>query len=672
MARPLLGKKPFMIHYGGNWETTIPGKINSNDYKGGMQKYVKVDGDEFCLIDLKRDVQKLVGEGVGFQIASIIQGYICRITQDKDLMYLWDELKPEKDKKYHIFVFPIPTSQKPTRTPVIPSTAAPVKSPTKIALPVKSSKNNVPPVKSSKPMSPAVKSPQKIPPPVKSSKKISPTIKSLKKIPPPVNSPQNIPSPVPTTPKNKSVQISQSVRRSPRFTETPQPSQTSVNPTILGHNGERLVLEISDDEVAEDVEGSKNMVESQLPPMDQDFCTHNIHEYLDELEHASEGLNDVENVENMVYESDNTELNGELNGGLNGELNGELNDGLNGEFNGGLNDELNAGSDDEGDKYKYDKTFGPVFGSWMDAGYDSAESASNDDEYNPTDSDYSDNDLDNDIDPMVVDEEVHNLEEELQGSVLANVMGLSRNIYEEEEVAKVADPVVEKFGLCELKPKMSWPTVEACREFFVTMAIKHRFSFRQVRNDKFMVILVCKELSYKMRDHPDFKPTDIVKEVFNKYGVSISYWTTWRSRWLMLEAMHGNYEEGYRLVPELCRQILKRNPGSIAKHFVSDGTKSFIGVAVAFKSSIDGWLNGCRPIVGFDGCFLKGKYGGCCLTAIGLDAMNGIFPLAVYVCQGENKDTWMQLLCHLKPHLDKHKDKVIFMSDDERGVDTSL
>ncbi|KAF9589703.1 hypothetical protein IFM89_027342 [Coptis chinensis] len=75
-------------------------------------------------------------------------------------------------------------------------------------------------------------------------------------------------------------------------------------------------------------------------------------------------------------------------------------------------------------------------------------------------------------------------------------MGLSRNIYEEEEVAKVADPVVEKFGLCELKPKMSWPTVEACREFFVTMAIKHRFSFRQVRNDKFRVILVCKEPSY--------------------------------------------------------------------------------------------------------------------------------------------------------------------------------
>ncbi|KAF9593578.1 hypothetical protein IFM89_024212 [Coptis chinensis] len=220
--------------------------------------------------------------------------------------------------------------------------------------------------------------------------------------------------------------------------------------------------------------------------MDQDFCTQNIHEYLDELKHASEGLNDVENAENMVYESDNTELNGGLNG--------ELNDGLNGKFNGGLNDELNAGSDDEGDKYKYDKTFGPVFGSWMDAGYDSVESESDDDEYNPTYRDYSDNDLDNDIDPMVVDEEVH-LEEELQGSVLANVMGISRSIYEEEEVAKVANPVVEKFGLCELKPKMVAYLLRLAWGVFVTMAIKHRFSFRQVRNDKFRVILVCKEPS---------------------------------------------------------------------------------------------------------------------------------------------------------------------------------
>ncbi|KAF9587959.1 hypothetical protein IFM89_006284 [Coptis chinensis] len=136
----------------------------------------------------------------------------------------------------------------------------------------------------------------------------------------------------------------------------------------------------------------------------------------------------------------------------------------------------------------------------------------------------------------------------------------------------------------------------------------------------------------------------------------------------MLEVINGNYEEGYRLVPKMYRQIIKSNLGSFAKHFVNEKNQSFIGVVVAFKSSLDGWLNGCRPIVGLDGCFLKGKYGGCCLKAIGLDAMNGIVPLGFYICKGENRDTWRQFLCEMKPFLDMHKDKLTFISDKQKGL----
>ncbi|KAF6135329.1 hypothetical protein GIB67_027203 [Kingdonia uniflora] len=45
---------------------------------------------------------------------------------------------------------------------------------------------------------------------------------------------------------------------------------------------------------------------------------------------------------------------------------------------------------------------------------------------------------------------------------------------------------------------------------------------------------------------------------------------------------------------------------------------------------IDGFLNGYRPVVSLDRCFLKGKYGGVCLSAIGLDGNNGLLPLGVY------------------------------------------
>lgn len=38
-----------------------------------------------------------------------------------------------------------------------------------------------------------------------------------------------------------------------------------------------------------------------------------------------------------------------------------------------------------------------------------------------------------------------------------------------------------------------------------------------------------------------------------------------------------------------------------------------------------------------DDCFLKGLYGGQLLTAIGIDADNGLFPIAYAVVDIENK-----------------------------------
>ena len=43
--------------------------------------------------------------------------------------------------------------------------------------------------------------------------------------------------------------------------------------------------------------------------------------------------------------------------------------------------------------------------------------------------------------------------------------------------------------------------------------------------------------------------------------------------------------------------------------------------------------------MGFDGCFLKGPFGGVLLIAIALDSANSIFLLAFAVAKCESKDT---------------------------------
>ncbi|KAF6155768.1 hypothetical protein GIB67_007415 [Kingdonia uniflora] len=65
------------------------------------------------------------------------------------------------------------------------------------------------------------------------------------------------------------------------------------------------------------------------------------------------------------------------------------------------------------------------------------------------------------------------------------------------------------------------------------------------------------------------------------------------------------------------------------------------------------------PIVGLDGCFLKGKYGGVCLSAIGLDGNNELFPLEVYFCRRQKAKDWEEnglvLVTRAQTHIDKLK-----------------
>ncbi|KAF6136671.1 hypothetical protein GIB67_016127 [Kingdonia uniflora] len=95
----------------------------------------------------------------------------------------------------------------------------------------------------------------------------------------------------------------------------------------------------------------------------------------------------------------------------------------------------------------------------------------------------------------------------------------------------------------------------------------------------------------------------------------------------------GSYDEAYTIIPELTIQVLLANPCSIATCSLDLSTNQWMATCIAYKGSIEGFLQGCRPVLGLDGYFLKGKYEGVCLSIIGLDGNNGIFPIAVYFCR---------------------------------------
>ncbi|KAF9622170.1 hypothetical protein IFM89_030028 [Coptis chinensis] len=309
---------------------TIPGKIKTSDYKGGKQESVKYDGDEICWLDLEKDVQKLVSEGVEFQIVSLIEGNLCRITEDKHLMDMRGKFKT---KKKNLFFFPPP-----------PTVAASI-----------TANNSPAPLKSTP------RTPNKKPIQVCESVRISPRLCNSNSVPVPVPievSTQEQPNPVQSqNPKPFATQKQkpdstreqpnpiQSQKSKPFATQKQKPasSKKPITPLrksnrlnvlktkpLLGSNGEPMIFYIfyveettkpeARDELIENVveehigvqrrdelienvveehigvqardELIENVVEehiepdvhlSQLDPIEPDFCTQNINDFLDEL-----------------------------------------------------------------------------------------------------------------------------------------------------------------------------------------------------------------------------------------------------------------------------------------------------------------------------------------------------------------------------------------------------
>ena len=72
-------------------------------------------------------------------------------------------------------------------------------------------------------------------------------------------------------------------------------------------------------------------------------------------------------------------------------------------------------------------------------------------------------------------------------------------------------------------------------------------------------------------------------------------------------------------------------------------------------------LTGCRPLLGLDGCYLKGKYKGTLLVATTLDGNNGLLPVVYAVVESENGNSWDWFLENLKKGIEENIPGLVFM-----------
>ncbi|XP_074277285.1 uncharacterized protein LOC141600927 [Silene latifolia] len=152
-----------------------------------------------------------------------------------------------------------------------------------------------------------------------------------------------------------------------------------------------------------------------------------------------------------------------------------------------------------------------------------------------------------------------------------------------------------------------------------------------------------------------------IKRFHNHVRVHVSYMRCWLARSRVKLVIHGNGNDQYARFSFLDCDNIDRPP-LIFKRFYT-----------CLKACKEGFKIGCRPILGIDGCHLKGVYPGMCLVAVELDGNNNIYPVAWAVVEVENRDSWTWFLELLSHDIEKvDEEGLTVMSDRHKGLVEAL
>ena len=156
---------------------------------------------------------------------------------------------------------------------------------------------------------------------------------------------------------------------------------------------------------------------------------------------------------------------------------------------------------------------------------------------------------------------------------------------------------------------------------------------------------LSKKMEKTVRENPHMKVMDFRDKVSRKWNVCISRNMAFRAKVIARDDVDGSFTEQYRRIYNYAHELLRGNPSSIVKVKVKniDGEVIFSRFYACLKACKDSFV-ACRPIIGVDGFFLKGKYGGELLTTVGRDDNDQSLPIAFVVAKVENKDSWRWFL----------------------------
>ncbi|ONK80629.1 uncharacterized protein A4U43_C01F19960 [Asparagus officinalis] len=174
----------------------------------------------------------------------------------------------------------------------------------------------------------------------------------------------------------------------------------------------------------------------------------------------------------------------------------------------------------------------------------------------------------------------------------------------------------------------------------------------------------------KVLENPGTRPKDIARDLYNEYGISLSYCQVWHAKETAQKEIHMLQEEACNQLPWLCEQIMSTNPGSVSM-ITSTLDAKIRRCFISLYASLHGFEHGCRPLLFVEKICLKINNQWKVLVAATLDGNDEIFPVAFAIVEDETPDSWHWFLVQLKYAITTYH-KITIVSTRRKGLDDLL
>ncbi|XP_071740827.1 uncharacterized protein [Rutidosis leptorrhynchoides] len=224
---------------------------------------------------------------------------------------------------------------------------------------------------------------------------------------------------------------------------------------------------------------------------------------------------------------------------------------------------------------------------------------------------------------------------------------------------------------CPFRLWASWITGESTFQI-KSLKSKHTCSRQQKLSGIVTSRWIAKAFGDKIRINPRIKLKELRHLVMKKYNVRVTQSQCSRAKARAIYEMNSILDNHYSRIWDYAQAIGETNPGTTVEVNVQnqeDGSTTFQRFYVCFKACKEGWIGGCRKVIGLDGCFLKGIAQGELLSAVGRDANNQVFPIAWALVDVETTENWSWFIKLLKNDLGlENGNGIALISDQHKGL----